>query len=41
MEGSSPLISLAGGGMDELARRIMAANSQGLMVWAFPGYMGA
>jgi hypothetical protein len=41
VEGSSPLGGLADGGMDELARRIAAANAQSLMVWAFPGYMGA
>ena len=40
MEGPSPFSGLADDGMDDLASRIVAADAQGLVVWAFPGNMG-
>ncbi len=39
--GPSPLGSLAYGGMDELACRVVAADAQGVVVWAFPGIVCA
>jgi len=36
MEGPAFLVSLADGGMDELACRIVAVDAHGLVVRAFP-----
>jgi len=40
MEGPSSLSGPADGGMEELVSRIVAVNTQGLVVRAFPGDMG-